>query len=93
VKNGGSSCQNASYAFATIESIESAKFITSGKLIVLSVQQVIDCTSRYDGHGCLDGSATGAYTYLLQAGVASDQKYPFSGAQKSCTYNVAEKEV
>lgn len=61
----------AGYAFAAVESIESSRFITSGKLIELSPQQIIDCTKDYDNKGCISGNASGTFAYLYKTGVAS----------------------
>lgn len=61
----------AGYAFAAVESIEAARFITKGKLVELSPQQLIDCSASYGNHGCISGNLTGSFAYLHNAGVAS----------------------
>jgi len=40
-----SGCDKAAYAVVTAETIESGRFITTGKLSPASVQQIIDCSS------------------------------------------------
>mmetsp|Transcript_18351 Transcript_18351/g.44781 ORF Transcript_18351/g.44781 Transcript_18351/m.44781 type:complete len:276 (+) Transcript_18351:73-900(+) len=73
VKNQGhcGSC----WAFSTVEGIESAVYMATGKMPELSTQQVISC-DRTDG-GCDGGNIPSALRYVEQAGgLDSSSDYP-----------------
>jgi len=64
VKNQGD-CGSC-WAFSTTESVESGVFMASGKLEVLSTQQIISC-DKVDA-GCSGGDPVTAYKYIEKAG-------------------------
>lgn len=86
-------CTGASHAFAAVEAIESARYISSGKLVDLSAQQLIDCTIEMGNKGCISGNASISYGYLSRAGVASEKKYPYKGFAYNCIYSLSMKET
>lgn len=53
------------------------------ELADLSVQELIDCDTRYD-QGCGGGNPQMAYYYLHKHGVTSSKNYPYVGTQNVC---------
>jgi len=63
------------WAFSVTEEIESATFMATGKLPVLSTQQIISCDFNDDG--CNGGNTDSAYRYVKKAGgLDSASDYP-----------------
>jgi len=63
------------WAFSTTEEIESQMFMKTGKLPILSTQQIISC-DKVDG-GCDGGNTETAYAYVKKAGgLATAKDYP-----------------
>jgi hypothetical protein len=54
------------WAFSTTEEVESAVFMATGKLPVLSTQQIISCDKK--DLGCNGGDTVTAYQYIKKAG-------------------------
>lgn len=52
------------------EAIESARFITTGKLSQASPQQIIDCSAAEGNKGCSDGNVLSSFGYVLKHGIA-----------------------
>lgn len=49
----------------------------------LSVQELIDCDTRYD-QGCAGGNPLLAFYYLHKHGITSSKNYPYVGTQNVC---------
>ena len=80
------------YAFAATAAVESSYCISSGELLKLSEQQLIDCQGEeFQSHGCNGGSSFLAFDYLTQAGQELESVYPYasqvSGEPTACTYS------
>lgn len=78
------------WAFSTTEEIESAVFMSTGKLLTLSTQQIISCDSS--NSGCDGGDPPSAYHYVKKAGglaLASDypDKSHATGRTGNCTWD------
>lgn len=77
------------WAFSTTEAIESQFFMSTGKLLELSVQQIISCDTN--DAGCSGGDPPTAYQYVEGAGgLELDSTYPFSsgnGNNGTCQVN------
>lgn len=75
------------WSFSTMETVESALFVATGKTPpVLSEQQLVDC-DNYDGkprghdQGCLGGTPVDALAWLQEVGGADlEEDYPYCGA-------------
>jgi len=83
------------FAFSTTEEIESAVFMSTGKLLTLSTQQIISCDQDWDA-GCDGGDTPEAYEYVKKVGglaLASD--YPdtshATGRTGNCTWDEKKK--
>ncbi|KAL4198331.1 hypothetical protein AMTRI_Chr03g139660 [Amborella trichopoda] len=84
----------ACWAFSTTGAMEGAYFISSGKLVDLSEQQLVDCDhmcdveSRTDcDDGCKGGLMTNAFEYVREAGGLEDENsYPYVGTRGECKF-------
>lgn len=76
------------YAFATICSVETGYAFSTGPLLSLSEQNIIDCDIFT--HGCNGGYPQDVYIYIHQVqgdkiSLAAD--YPYKGAQETCHFD------
>ena len=74
------------WTFSATGAIEGAWAISTGKLIDLSEQQLVDCATgiAYGSHGCNGGQMEGAFKYVIQNGQCTDAAYPYtSGVTKT----------
>ena len=52
----------------------------------LSVQELVDCDTRYD-QGCAGGNPLLAFYFLHRFGITSTKNYPYTGVASSCRYH------
>jgi C1A family cysteine protease len=92
VKNQGE-CGSC-YAFSAIGALEAAVFRNTGRLEVLSEQNIVDCTTddhTYYSGGCDGGTQDTGMKYAIDNnGVASDAGYPYEGEVGSCRFSSSE---
>lgn len=84
IKNAGS-C-GASYAFATVSTVESDNALWNNKLYSLSEQQVVDCSNGFGNHGCSGGDPQKAYFYMTTVALETESAYPYQGQAQKCKY-------
>ena len=85
------------YAMAATGSLEGQHFRKTGKLITLSVQQIVDCVNKYEERssedGCGGGNEEMTFKYIQDTkGIDTERSYPYvSGKtgvmQKECHFN------
>ena len=82
------------YAMAATGSLEGQHFRKTGKLITLSVQQIVDCIGKFGFMGgCDGGSVEQTFKYIQDnKGIDTERSYPYvSGKtgvkQKECHFN------
>lgn len=74
------------WAFSATGAVEGAWSISSGKLVDLSEQELVDCATgrTYGSHGCNGGQMEGAFKFIIENGQCSLASYPYtSGVSKS----------
>ncbi|KAF5729473.1 cysteine proteinase 15A [Tripterygium wilfordii] len=83
------------WAFSTTGAVEGANFVSTGKLLNLSEQQLVDCDHTCDrkdkracDNGCRGGLMSNAYRYLIEAGGLEDEaSYPYTGKRGECKFD------
>ncbi|KAJ1270278.1 hypothetical protein BS78_06G042000 [Paspalum vaginatum] len=93
VKDQGS-CGSC-WSFSTSGALEGAHYLATGKLEVLSEQQMVDCDHECDpleprscDAGCNGGLMTTAFSYLEKAGgLESEKEYPYTGRDGTCKFD------
>jgi len=81
------------WSFSTTGSTEGCHFIANNKLISLSEQNLMDCSSSYGNQGCNGGLMTSAMNYIIHnGGVDTESSYPYTATQgKVCKYKTANR--
>ncbi|KAK9514360.1 hypothetical protein VZT92_027833 [Zoarces viviparus] len=84
VKNQGS-CGSC-WAFSSAGALEGQMAKTTGTLLDLSPQNLVDCVKENDG--CGGGYMTNAFKYVQDnGGIDSEEAYPYVGEDQPCRYN------
>lgn len=79
------------WSFSSTGALEGAWAIASGKLESLSEQQLIDCNDNGAGSASAGGLMTKAYDWYSKGGsVASEESYPYTGTDGSCSTDYTE---
>nr|CDJ26736.1 cathepsin O-like cysteine peptidase protein [Tityus serrulatus] len=75
----------ACWAFSTVETLESMNALKTGKLVELSVQQVIDCATETN-HGCDGGNTCNALHWMIEnrVKILTDKEYPLTDKAEYC---------
>jgi cathepsin L len=81
VKDQGS-CGSC-WAFATTGALESV-LAARGTPILLSEQNLVDCSRRYGNNGCSGGLMDRALRYVRDHGIMSSASYPYTGRDDEC---------
>ncbi|KAK9287482.1 hypothetical protein L1049_015903 [Liquidambar formosana] len=84
------------WSFSTTGALEGANFLSTGKLVSLSEQQLVDCDHECDpdepgscDSGCNGGLMTSAFEYTLKAGgLMREEDYPYTGTDRgTCKFD------
>ncbi|VAH53355.1 unnamed protein product [Triticum turgidum subsp. durum] len=75
---------DASGAFAAVAAVEGLYQIKTGKLVPLSVQELVDCDSK-SFHCSPSGTPAAAFTYIkMNGGIAAAADYPYTAQEGIC---------
>ena len=88
VKNQGTHCKRASWAFSAAAAIEGQYYRETGQLVTLSEQQLIDCSTEYGNAGCHGGHMVNSFKYAIKdGGVCKESDYTYLGyvSSETCT--------
>ncbi|XP_062385573.1 cathepsin S-like isoform X2 [Sardina pilchardus] len=76
------------WAFSAVGALEGQLKKTSGSLVSLSAQNLVDCAAKYRTYGCNGGFMTNAFRYVIDnQGIDSEKDYPYEGKEGHCRYN------
>ncbi|KAJ8290104.1 hypothetical protein GJAV_G00008750 [Gymnothorax javanicus] len=88
VRNQGS-CGSC-WAFSSAGALEGQLMKTTGQLLSLSPQNLVDCVT--ENNGCGGGYMTNAFNYVKNnKGIDSEESYPYVGEDEQCAYNKSGK--
>jgi C1A family cysteine protease len=82
IKNQGT-CGSC-WAFSTTGSIESAYWIKNGSEVLLSEQQLVDCSISYGNNGCGGGLVEYGYNYAKHVALETEAQYPYHAKDDKC---------
>uniref|UniRef100_A0A8C7RU19 Cathepsin H n=1 Tax=Oncorhynchus mykiss TaxID=8022 RepID=A0A8C7RU19_ONCMY len=75
------------WTFSTTGCLESVTAIATGKLPLLSEQQLVDCAQDFNNHGCMGGLPSQAFEYVkYNNGLMTEDDYPYMGHDGSCNF-------
>ncbi|KAK2996129.1 hypothetical protein RJ639_029404 [Escallonia herrerae] len=73
------------WAFSTIAATEGINQLTTGKLISLSEQELVDCDKAGEDQGCEGGYMEDGFEFIVKnKGIATEAAYPYDAADGTC---------
>ncbi|KAI4333833.1 hypothetical protein L6164_018594 [Bauhinia variegata] len=74
------------WAFSTIAATEGIHQITTGKLVSLSEQELVDCDTKGVDQGCMGGLMEDGFEFIIKnGGITTEANYPYKAADGTCS--------
>nr|BAF56430.1 cysteine proteinase [Lotus japonicus] len=82
------------WAFSAVAATEGITKLSTGKLISLSEQELVDCDTKGVDQGCEGGLMDDAFKFIMQnKGLNTEAKYPYQGVDATCNANAEAKDA
>ncbi|CAN0913594.1 Senescence-specific cysteine protease SAG39 [Linum grandiflorum] len=76
------------WAFSAIGATEGLNQLTTGKLVSLSEQELVDCDRKGVDQGCNGGEMENAFEFIINNhGITSESNYPYQAIDGTCNAN------
>ncbi|KAJ0443666.1 putative fruit bromelain [Helianthus annuus] len=74
------------WAFSAVAATEGINQLSTGKLVSLSEQELVDCDTSGEDQGCNGGLMDEAFKFIIQnKGITSETNYPYEGIDGTCS--------
>ena len=81
------------WSFSATGAMEGAWAISTGELVSLSEQQLLDCSIRYGDMACKGGLMDNAFEYAIDYGMCLENDVPYEAERESCKLTNCETKV